>query len=277
MKPLLFRIPVLGIPIYGFGAMLIVAVSLGLLLAVWRSRREKLDPNLILDLSSWIIIGGLVGARLLYVMEYWGETITNAREIMHVWEGGIAFYGSVIGAAAAFFLFRVFREFPVLATLDAIAPSIALGIAMGRIGCFLNGCCYGELCPIPWLAVRFPKESPAWLAQRAQGLIARNAPWSLPIHPTQLYSAVDGLIILMLLSAYYPIRRRDGEVIGLLMLTYPITRFMVDRLRDDETGLLFGMTSAQMISIMLLGLGLVYWSLIRSRKSKLWVETKPDG
>ena len=149
--------------------------------------------------------------------------------------------------------------------LDVVAPSLALGIALGRVGCFLNGCCYGDLCKLPW-GVSFPHDSPAWTEQVFDGLLKRDILWSLPVHPTQLYSAIDGLILLFLLSAYYPLRRRDGAVMALLMVTYPITRFLIEYLRNDEGVFFLGLTISQNISVLLLGVGILFWSwLLRSR------------
>ena len=134
MRQVLFRIPGLGLPIYGFGLMVVGAFYAGLMLAVWRSRREKLDPETLYDLAIWILVGGLIGARLFYVVEYWGETVNSVGAIFRVWEGGIVFYGSVIGALVAILLYRAWRAFPLLATLDAMAPSIALGIVWDASG-----------------------------------------------------------------------------------------------------------------------------------------------
>ena len=251
MRQVLFRIPGLGVPIYGFGLMVVVAFYAAMTLAVWRARREKLNADVIYDLGLAMLVGGLVGARLFFVAEYWGEKVLSVAEVFRIWEGGIVLYGSGIGAAVAFVLYRMFRPFPVLATLDALAPSIALGVAIGRLGCFLNGCCYGDFCDVPWLGVRFPKNAPAWVAERAQGLIARDAPWSLPIHPTQLYSAFDGFVLFLLLTTYYPVRRRDGSVIALLLLTYPVTRFLIEELRNDEGAFVLGLTISQAFSVLL--------------------------
>jgi phosphatidylglycerol:prolipoprotein diacylglycerol transferase len=272
MKQLLFRVPGLGIPVYGFGLLVVIGFYVGLFVAVRRSRRERLDPEVVYELTVWMLVGGMVGARLFYVVEYWGEKIHTIAQAFKVWEGGIVFYGGFIGGLGALFLYRAFRPFPLLPTLDAIAPSIALGTALGRVGCFLNGCCYGDLCDISWLAVRFPAGSPPWLAERTQGLIASDATRSLPLHPTQLYSAVDGLLLFALLTAYYPIRRRDGEVMSLLLITYPVTRFLVERLRDDEVALASGFTIAQTISLFVLASGLMFWSWLSARPEKRWAD-----
>jgi len=254
----LFTIPGIGMTVHGYGAMLVVAFMSSTMLAAWRCRREGLDPETIFDMSFWIFLGGLAGARLFYVAQNWGRGIDSVWEIFQFWKGGIVFYGSVIGASAAFLIYRRLRPFPLRPYLDVVAPSIAVGILFGRLGCFLNGCCFGDACNLPW-AVAFPKPSPPWEMHQVFHLIAPDALWSLRVHPTQIYDAVDGLILFLLLSAYYPLRRRDGEVMGLLMLTYPVTRSLVEYLRNDEGIFFAGMTISQNISMALFLGGVVYW------------------
>lgn len=266
MRQILFRIPGFNIPVYGFGTLVVLGVLAGTLLAARRSRKEGLNPDVIYDLAVWVMLGGLIGARLFYVAEYWGESVTSVSQIFRVWEGGIVLYGAVIGGLITVLLYRVWRPFPLAATLDTLAPSLALGVAIGRVGCFLNGCCYGDVCHIPWLAVRFPAGSVPWHVERVQHLIPASAPTSLPLHPTQLYSALDALVLLALLTAYYPIRSRDGEVFALLMVTYPITRFLIEALRDDETPLWIGMTVAQIVSLFVFLAGLLVWSTLARRR-----------
>jgi phosphatidylglycerol---prolipoprotein diacylglyceryl transferase len=284
MHQVLYTIPVINIPITGYGLMLSLAFLAGLQLACWRAQRVKLDPDLIYDLSFWMLIGGLIGARLFFVVEY-HDHMRSVWDAFKVWKGGIVFYGSVIGATASFFMYWKLRPFPLRPVLDAIAPAVALGIALGLVGCFLNGCCYGDPCDsakIPW-AVRFPAESPPWYDQLRRGQLQqpKGTPGtaeyslkdetgkvvkvvnaftkSLPVHPTQIYSALDGLVLLCLLSAYYPLRRRDGEVMALLMVTYAIGRFLTERLRNDESAMFAGLTVSQLLSIVLFVCGLIYW------------------
>jgi phosphatidylglycerol:prolipoprotein diacylglycerol transferase len=278
MWQVLYTIPIFGgIKIFGYGAMLFVAFLASTNLAAWRARREGLDPELLYDLALWVFVGGLAGARLFYVVQYWGDRVRTLGDIFRIWEGGIVLYGSIMGGTAAFFLYRLFRPFPLRAVLDVIAPSLALGIALGRVGCFLNGCCYGDLCDSP-LGVAFPQNSPPWKAQVNWKQIAPDAPYSLPVHPTQLYSALDGLVLVFLLSAYYPIRRRDGEVMGLLMVTYPITRFLIEYLRNDEGAYFAGLTISQNLSFVVLGCGLWFWSYLRSQPAVRYADThKPPA
>jgi phosphatidylglycerol:prolipoprotein diacylglycerol transferase len=259
MRQVLFTIPIFGgIKVFGYGAMLVLAFVGSTWLATWRARREKLDPEVILDMAFWIFFIGLVGARLFYCLQYWGHGIHSVIDVVQYWKGGIVYYGGVLGGTIAFFVYRHFRPFPLRPYFDAIAPAIMVGTLFGRLGCFLNGCCYGDVCNLPW-AVSFPKPSPPWDYEFARGLIPAGATHSLPLHPTQLYSALDALVILVLLSAFYPLRRRDGEVLGLLMITYPITRFLIEYLRNDEGVFFAGLTISQNISVVLLLGGFAYW------------------
>jgi phosphatidylglycerol:prolipoprotein diacylglycerol transferase len=275
MRQVLLVIPGTGIKLFGYGLMLCLAFLGSILLAARRARREGLDPETVYDFAFWVFLGGLVGARLFYVIQYWGTQIRHPIEFFFFWKGGIVLYGSIMGGTAAFFLYWWFRRFPLRPMLDVIAPSLALGIALGRLGCFLNGCCYGDRCDLPW-AVSFPGPrvgvpgapdlslhgSPPWVDQVRSGLIGPEQRWSLPVHPTQLYSTIDGLILLLLLSAYHPLRRRDGEVMALLMVTYPITRFLIERLRNDERVFVAGMTISQTLSVVLFVAGLAFWAYL---------------
>ncbi len=269
MRQVLFTIPILGVRVFGFGASIVVAFIAATWLASWRAKREKLDPEVILDMAFWVVFSGMVGARLFYCYEYWGQEIKTFWDILQYWKGGIVFYGGIVGGSIAFLAYRRYRPFPLRPYMDVMAPSIAIGIFFGRIGCFLNGCCYGDACQLPW-AVSFPKNSPPWQHHAFLKLIPRDALWSLPIHPTQIYAAVDGLVLLLLLSAYYPLRRRDGEVMGLLMITYPITRFLVEFLRNDEGAFFAGMTISQNISVALFSAGLIFWTWLLKQPKELY-------
>jgi phosphatidylglycerol:prolipoprotein diacylglycerol transferase len=271
MAPILFKIPItlpyfgpVAIPVFGYGVMLVLAFVASTWLAWWRSRREGLDPEVIFDMAFWVFLSGLIGARLFYCIEFWGRDIHNLFEAFQYWKGGIVYYGGIIGGTAAFFVYRWVHPFPVRPYLDVMAPSIAVGTFFGRLGCFFNGCCFGDPCRLRW-AVSFPAHSPPWDQQVRLGMISREAVASLPIHPTQLYSAVDALVLLVLLSAYYPLRRRDGEVMGLLMVTYPITRFLIEYLRNDEGAFFAGLTISQNISVALMLAGLAYWAWLRAQ------------
>ncbi len=151
--------------------------------------------------------------------------------------------------------------------IDVAAPAVAIGAAVGRIGCFLNGCCDGAVCSLPW-GVQFPAGSHAWMRQMNAGLISEGAAWSLPVHPTQLYAAVAALAVLGVLLAYFPLRRRPGEVMAVLMITYSITRLPIEALRADEPSAIGGMNPAQLISVGLCVVGLAAWAWLRFGTSR---------
>ena len=263
MLQILFSIPKTPIRIYSFGVLMVIAVWSALALTSRRAKRVGIDPEQIGDLAFFVILLGLVGARLFYVVEVWGkEGMTSFADIFAIWRGGIVLYGGLLGAVFGFVLYRILRPLPVLMTLDAVAPALALGVAFGRIGCFLNGCCYGDRCNLPW-AVSFPSRSIPWFDHRDRHWIAENAARSLPVHPTQLYSAIDGFLLVALLTAYFPLRKRDGEVMALLLLTYPLTRFLIEGLRDDDGVFLLGMTISQAMSIAIFVTGVAFWSWLR--------------
>jgi phosphatidylglycerol:prolipoprotein diacylglycerol transferase len=124
--------------------------------------------------------------------------------------------------------------------------------------------------------VQFPKGSPPWLAERAQKIIPADATHSLPLHPTQIYAAIDGLMLFLLLTAFYPLRRRDGEVVGVLMLAYPVTRFVVEALRDDEAPLVAGLSIAQVVSLFLFSAALMFWAWLDRRPAYRVVDAIPS-
>ena len=148
---------------------------------------------------------------------------------------------------------------------DAAAPAVAIGAAVGRIGCFLNGCCHGATCDLPW-AVRFPTGSHAWVRQLNAGLVQPGDAFSLPVHPTQLYAGAAGLVVL---AARWPTHGVASggrvEVMALLMILYPLTRWPIEAIRGDEPSIFLGMSWSQNISVVLLLAGLGLWSSRRRR------------
>ncbi len=164
-----------GLPIRGFGTMMLAAAIAAMGLAAWRAKHMGIEIDVIYSLAFVIFIAGIVGARLFYIAEYWNEFHAptfggKIAELLNVAQGGLVFYGSVIGGVAAFIGFAWFHRLPVLALGDVIAPSVALGLALGRIGCFLNGCCYGAASDVSW-AVAFPQGSPPHERQVRDGTI----------------------------------------------------------------------------------------------------------
>lgn len=257
MWPVLFEIPGLGLKVHGFSVMLVAAAAAGVYLTAWRARREKIDPDVVFELAVWLLTGGFVGARVLFLIRN-PDTIHSFWDVFKVWQGGIVFYGCIIGGLIGSLMYWARRPFPLWAMCDAVAPSLAIGIALGRVGCLLNGCCFGATCDLPW-GMTFPAESAPWIHHVEQGWLSPMSPRSLAVHPSQVYAILDGVILLVLLSAYFPHRRRDGQVMALLMVTYPVSRFLIESLRDDDPPFALGLTLSQLISVGLFPCGLVAW------------------
>jgi phosphatidylglycerol:prolipoprotein diacylglycerol transferase len=263
-----------GLPIFGYGFMLFIAVASGGWLAARRAAREHLgidetsSKEKIWDLAFCLFLSGIAGARLFYLVEYRDQVfknVTSVREfvfaVVNLSNGGIVLYGGLIAAAVAFFVFCAVNRIRPLALLDIITPSIFLGIGFGRIGCFLNGCCYGKESTLPW-AVQFPRESATFVALVEKKLLDEHALCTPALHPTQIYSAIDGFVLAALTAWYFSHRRRNGEVFAIGLTIYPITRFLIEFIRNDEPGLLWPrLTISQWISagMFLIAIGYMVW------------------
>ena len=171
-----------GLPIRGYGVMLLLGIISAVGLAIHRMRLAGLDPELGLSLAIWVVVFGVVGARLFYVVEYWDERFAHQGPqetlfaILNVPEGGLVVYGGFIGATIGFSLFVRKHGLPLLAMADLIAPSLMVGLAFGRIGCLLNGCCYGGHSELPWV-VTFPKYSSPYEAAKPEGARRYSPPY----------------------------------------------------------------------------------------------------
>ena len=189
--------------------MLVAAAAAGVYLTAWRARREKIHPDIVFELAVWLLTGGFVGARALFLIRNPG-LVHSFWDIFKVWQGGIVFYGCIIGGLIGSLMYWARHPFPFRAMCDAVAPSLAIGIALGRLGCLLNGCCFGAVCDLPW-AMTFPGESMPWLHHVEQGWLSPTAARSLPVHPAQVYAILDGVFLLVLLSAYSPTVARTAR------------------------------------------------------------------
>jgi phosphatidylglycerol:prolipoprotein diacylglycerol transferase len=263
MRPILFVVPGWELAVHSYGVMILLACFAALAIGVWRARRENIDTNVVYELATWLFLGGVVGARGVYVLSHLGS-IHHFADIFLSWKGGNVFYGCILGGLGGSIAYWYRRPFPFWVMTDVAAPAVAIGIAIGRIGCFLNGCCYGAVCHQPW-AVCFPAGSHAWTHQVDAGWISPLAIYSLPVHPTQLYGSSAGFVLLVLLLAHFSRRRRPGEVMALLMIVYPLTRWPLESLRGDEPAILAGMTLSQNISVALFACGLAVWLALRGR------------
>jgi prolipoprotein diacylglyceryltransferase len=376
MKQVLFYIPNPwfpdGLPVFGFGMMLFITFLVTTWLASRRAQREGIAKEHIENLVIWLFVGGLLGARITFLLEEapWMGFVNFLKQLPRIWEGGIVLYGSIMGALVGYLCayLLIFRRFHLstLKLADICAPSLAIGICLGRLGCFLNGCCYGQVacadCPV--YAVHFPlsappreslvrngyqtaagftfaedrpadkpgvvvgkvqPESPAWASGLRPGdrivrlivlldghennheingpgeltdLLSFNrwprgankiklevyhagaaeatnlppfSPRTIGLYPTQLYESVSMFLLFLLLLAYYPFRRHDGQVMALLMMGYAVHRALNEMLRDDPRPEGF----EKYTSWFVFAAGLVLWLWLWSRPAQYRAAVKP--
>ncbi len=163
-----------GLAIRGYGVMLLSGVVAAVSLALVRARRYGIGEEVILAIAPWAVVGGIIGARLFYVIEYREQFLTadpilTLRKVANFTEGGLVVYGSFIGGFAAAATYVFYKGLPLLRLGDVIIPTLFIGLALGRIGCLMNGCCYGGPCEDTWTALRFPNSSPVFQDQLESG------------------------------------------------------------------------------------------------------------
>ncbi|MFQ6116168.1 MAG: prolipoprotein diacylglyceryl transferase [bacterium] len=235
MYPYLLKIGSFHLSSYGF--MLALSFILGILLAARRAKKQQVDPNIIIDLSFYIIVTAIIGARVYYVLPHLQEFRGNFWRVFAVWEGGLSMYGGVILATVFVLLYMWKKRLPVWKIADIYAPSIALGLGLTRIGCFLRGSCFGKPTNVSW-AVVFPPDSPAGMQFPATA-----------IHPTQLYASLYGFVILFALLFLERFKRSNGFTFWLFILIYSISRFLIDFIRYYENSMILTTIWGKAISL----------------------------
>ncbi len=337
----------IGLPIRGYGVMVLAGMLTGIAITNLRAQRLGVSLDTIIGLGIWTMIGGVIGARVFFVVQKWdtfeGEGMDRLISILKLTEGGLVIYGGMIGGliSGGYYCFR--NKLPLLATADLIGPGFLLGLAFGRVGCLLHGCCFGGVCNAPLPTIQFPSGSLPYQAQVQSGqllgmklgskrlpslidsvepgssadqagvkagdelrgirsllvepdkqtspiappsmfieLELDNAtrrvypemmpPKSLPVHPSQIYSAIDALLLCILMWVFQPIPVRDGVAFFSGVIVHATSRFCLELIRSDESGQLgTQLTIAQLISIALATtsiIGLIY--IARKPAGRFW-------
>jgi phosphatidylglycerol:prolipoprotein diacylglycerol transferase len=210
------------IHVRSYGLMMAVAFLFGTWLALREARRRGLDEDRLVSVILVALVGGVLGARLLYVIEHIEEFRRQWGSALAIWEGGLTLYGGVVAGTLAGLVTARRLGLPMWIVADALTPSVAIGTAFGRIGCFLNGCCYGRPTTLPW-GVRFPDELFA-------GLEFGNA----KLHPSQLYFVFSGLFLFSLTSSLRSKLRVPGHLFWLFILLFALIRIPLDLTRAYE-------------------------------------------
>ena len=253
MHPVVFQI--FGKDIYSYGVLTALGFLCAILTWLWLGRRERRPQGFAADLGFWLMAGGILGSRLAYVAAHWDYYRDVPLEIVRIDQGGLIFYGGLLLASAVLVLFARRHRLPVWHLADFAIPGLAIGHALGRVGCFLNGCCYGRpagnhLCGIAYPPVCEP---------------GRLFP-GLPLYPVQLIESACLLAIWGVLVCVYPRRRKDGAVFALYLLLYPPCRFLLEYLRGDERQAWFAFDVAQATSLGLFLAGILLLAFLPRRR-----------
>lgn len=323
MYPILFRIPIplflqsaLGptLPIYSYGLMMVIGFLLAISLGKYLSRRSGIDPELFVNAMFLALIFGILGARSSHIIENWADYsrpdltwMQNLRHMLNLREGGLTYYGGFLLATPIAIGYALYHRVRLRLGMDIVAICLLIGLGFGRVGCFVNGCCYGQECSLPW-SVRFPYNSYAYQEQVRHGEI--NPPkelvrqtslgeqllapqdltanpqlkalarqeHSLPVHPAQLYSAFTALLLSALLFAYFTLPHAPGRVFAWMLILEGASRFMLELLRSEPpvNPKWFGPMSLAMVTgLVLLIAGITLW-LLFGRLSRLpgWADRR---
>lgn len=252
MYPVLFRIGPFALHTYG--VFIAMAFLSAIALALREARRVGEDPNKILDLCFFLLVSAIVGSRILYVLVNWSIFKDDFLEIIRIWHGGLVFYGGFI-AALITGLWYVKREgLSLLGSVDILAPSVAFGQFVGRIGCFFAGCCYGKTSDLPW-AVTFTN-------------LESLAPKGVPLHPVQLYSSLNALLIFFVLVALRRIKRFEGQIFFTYVFLYGVSRSVLEYFRGDDRGMFFGgmVSTSQLIGPIIAVIAIIAMIVLRRRR-----------
>ena len=242
-----------GLDVHSYGLLVALGAIAGVLFALRQGRRMGFDTAAVLDLGFWSLVAGIIGARVLYVLVHAGayarlcagtgasrsalRALADCTAPFTIWQGGLVFYGGALAAGGVVLLFAHRRAWPLGNVADLLAPSLALGHALGRVGCFLAGCCYGKVSTV---GVHFPPASVAYHELAHAGLVAPDAPFTPTLAPTQLYEAAGEGLLFALLVVLGRRRRFPGSLALVYVMGYALLRATVEVLRGDTSrGFLF--------------------------------------
>jgi phosphatidylglycerol:prolipoprotein diacylglycerol transferase len=239
---LLFGIQFGPFALHTYGLFVATGFLLGIAWSMREARERGLDPDLLSDLGFYIILGAIFGARILYVLINPTYFWHNPQEILMFWKGGLVFSGGAIMATILAWIFLKAKRQDPWRWMDALAPGIGLGEAVGRIGCLAAGCCYGAACDLPWAITFNHPES--------------LAPLHLPLHPTQLYHSLAGLACFVVTLGLKTKVRGKGQLMGIFLLLFGMLRYVIELFRSDYRGDLGPLSVTQFIALAAMGLGL---------------------
>lgn len=244
MRPILIQFGEIALPSYG--VMLVTSFICAILYVRKAVKKFNISLIMIENLAFYVMVGVIIGGRLLYVIFHWYQYENDLLGIIRIWEGGMMFFGGFIGALIAGIIYLRKEKTSVLKVADIIAPAIALGTFFTRIGCFLNGCCFGKPSTLPW-AIKFPPHC-----------VAGASPvGDLALHPTQIYTSLFGLALFFFLNKRLSKPHKIGIVFSLYLIFSGAFRFGIDFIRYYENAA--NLWINQVISFAIVGAGIILY------------------
>ena len=242
------------ITLYSYGLMAAIGFLAGMSWSARLAKKEGVAPDKVFDTGFWIIIGAIVGSRIAYIIINHDHFINDPLAVFKLWEGGLVFYGGVIGSVTATYICVKKYKLDFWPFADILAPGVALGHAFGRIGCLLAGCCYGAATDVPW-AVTFHNA-------------ASIAPAGIALHPTQLYSSLNEFLIFAILTAIRPYRKFYGQIWLTWLGLYAVGRFTIEFFRGDPRGHWFGdiASTSQIFAALAFTVAVIYFFRQKKRR-----------
>ncbi len=256
--------------VYAYGALMALGFAAGLVNWIVLGRKTGRSVSFCSDLMLWVMLSGVLGARLAYVLEHIPVFVANPARLVRLDEGGLVFYGGFVGSAVAVLFFARRHRVALGPLVDFTLTAVPLAHALGRIGCFLNSCCYGAVCLAERAGVVFPRHSHPWLSHVRAGLLGPDAAASLPVYPVQLYEAGYNLVVYALVLSVFLRSRRDGTVTGVYLVLYACGRFLLELFRGDtvDRAAMGFFSAGQIASIPLLLVGIVLLGIARRRDER---------
>jgi len=265
MYPELIRLGPFAIRSYG--ALLALSFLLGIFWSIKRAKKSGLNPKYILDLALVVFISSLLGARFFYVVfhldefrDHWLDVISPIQSSGDLGIGGLTLLGGVVLAVTSGVFYLRVKSQNVWQVADIVAPSFPLGIFLTRLGCFLNGCCFGKPSPEDTWGVIFPESCPAGYTYPG-----------IALYPTQIFSSLKGLVILLLVLFLERYKKFDGHTFWSMLFLFGIGRFVIDFYRYYEPSMVLirveevGFSVNQGVSVLIILISALVWNFLRTK------------
>lgn len=262
MFPVLFKIG--KWPIYTYGLFIAIGTIVAILFVGREAKKLGQDHEQIMDLCIYLLIAAIVGSRLFYIFSNPKLFLSDPLEIFRIWNGGLVFYGGFVIALVTAILYLKRKKLSLFLTADIMAPPLALGHFFGRLGCLFAGCCYGKATDLPWAITFTNTES--------------LAPLGVPLHPTQLYAAINNLLIFVFLWFFRRRKKFDGQIFWIYVLLYGVTRSFIEMFRGDFRGeLILGVLSISQVIAATMTVMAVVMLILLHRNEAVILKLKIDN